>query len=384
MASPYSRPSPIRVKCVANRKNTKPLNFMFINGEIRSGTQEVTYHSALSTGEKVYITQSSSDRPSFEEGVTYYVKNFTMSARYGQERFMGPNTPTFKSAPLPLTREAEKMAKDALTPPSVSVTGDELDLFSRGGYITVEGTVEHVASGLDRLIVDIPLVTCLNGPPAGRPWSQSGGPTRNLFEWAFRRPSVDARVVSGMDRLFAVKTGGEWAGQAVRGHPTRNLFERAFRGHPGGLRDGQAVHGQTGGERDPQAVRGQTGGKRDPQAVRGQTGGERDPQAVRGQTGGEWAGQAVRGRPARNLFEWPLQAFRVSCLPPRGRPPNCGEGRQTSDVFRGAPGGRRPKPTPPSGPGGPPLHAGVVAGAGKNRLGGRRAATTNGLARAVN
>ncbi|RXN03374.1 hypothetical protein ROHU_007256 [Labeo rohita] len=36
------------------------------------------------------------------------------------------------------------MAKDALIPPSVSVTGDEQDLFSRGGYSTLEGTVEHM------------------------------------------------------------------------------------------------------------------------------------------------------------------------------------------------------------------------------------------------
>lgn len=98
MASPYSRPSPIRVKCVVSRKNTKTLNFKLADGEIRPGTQEITYLSALSTGGQVYITQSSSDRAAFD---------------------------------------AEKMAKDALIPPSVSVTGEEQDLFSRGGYISL-------------------------------------------------------------------------------------------------------------------------------------------------------------------------------------------------------------------------------------------------------
>ncbi|XP_050957618.1 uncharacterized protein LOC127158581 [Labeo rohita] len=127
MASPYSRPSPIRVKCVLNRRNAKTLNFKLVNGEIRPGNQEVTYLSALSTG------------------VTYYIKNYTVSSRYGQQRlFMGPNTTTYKTAPLTLTFDAEKMAKDALIPPSVSVTGDEQDLFSRGCYLTLEGTVEHM------------------------------------------------------------------------------------------------------------------------------------------------------------------------------------------------------------------------------------------------
>ncbi|KAI2643007.1 Protein translocase subunit SecA [Labeo rohita] len=134
MASPYSRPSPIRVKCVLNRRNAKTLNFKLENGEIRPGNQEVTYLSALSTGGQVYVTQSSSDSAAFEEGVTY-----------GQERlFMGPNKTTYKTAPLTLTFDAEKMAKDALIPPSVSVTGDERDLFSRGGFSTLEGTVEHM------------------------------------------------------------------------------------------------------------------------------------------------------------------------------------------------------------------------------------------------
>ncbi len=90
----------------------------------------------------MYITQSSTDRAAFEEGVTYYIKNYNVSSRYGQERlFMGPNTATYKSTPL--TLDAEKMAKDALIPPSVSVT--EQDLFSRGGYLSLKGTVEHVS-----------------------------------------------------------------------------------------------------------------------------------------------------------------------------------------------------------------------------------------------
>ncbi|XP_042610675.1 uncharacterized protein LOC122144100 isoform X2 [Cyprinus carpio] len=124
---------------------TKTLNFMQVDGEIRPGTQVITYLSALSTGGQVYVTQSSSDRAAFEEGVTYYIKNYTVSSRYGQERlFMGPNTTTYKTAPLTLSFDAEKMAKDALVPPSVSVTGEEQDLFSRGGHLTLEGTVEHM------------------------------------------------------------------------------------------------------------------------------------------------------------------------------------------------------------------------------------------------
>ncbi|KAM9435871.1 uncharacterized protein Hap1MRO34_001922 [Clarias gariepinus] len=145
MASPYSRPSPIRVKCVMNHRHVKTLNFQVVNGEIRLGNQNITYLSALSTGGKVYITQSSSDSAAFEEGVTYYVKNYTLSSRYGQERlFMGLNTRTYKTAPLTLTFDAEKMARDALIPPSVSVTGDDQDLFSKGGYLSLTGTVEHL------------------------------------------------------------------------------------------------------------------------------------------------------------------------------------------------------------------------------------------------
>lgn len=49
------------------------------------------------------------------------------------------------TAPFELPKEAEKRAKDLLSPPTVLMTGEEDDLFTRGGYISLKGENERVS-----------------------------------------------------------------------------------------------------------------------------------------------------------------------------------------------------------------------------------------------
>ncbi|KAK9976560.1 hypothetical protein ABG768_021765, partial [Culter alburnus] len=47
----------------------------------------------------------------------------------------------FRAAPLALSEDEEKAAKDALCPPSHHATAEE-DIFSQGDYLTLQGPVQ--------------------------------------------------------------------------------------------------------------------------------------------------------------------------------------------------------------------------------------------------
>ncbi|CAM4569835.1 unnamed protein product [Leuciscus chuanchicus] len=48
----------------------------------------------------------------------------------------------FRAAPLEISEEQEKAAKEALCPPSLHVTGEEEDIFSRGDFLSLRGQIQ--------------------------------------------------------------------------------------------------------------------------------------------------------------------------------------------------------------------------------------------------
>ncbi len=59
--------------------------------------------------------------------------------------FVGPGKLKFKTMPQDISGEAHNAAKEALCPSSASVTGEEQDIFSRGGYLSLQGQIKVVS-----------------------------------------------------------------------------------------------------------------------------------------------------------------------------------------------------------------------------------------------
>ncbi|XP_077089886.1 uncharacterized protein LOC143741412 [Siphateles boraxobius] len=55
--------------------------------------------------------------------------------------FVGPGTLKFKTVPLDITEEAGIQAKHALCPSSALMSGEEEDIFSQGGYLSLQGKI---------------------------------------------------------------------------------------------------------------------------------------------------------------------------------------------------------------------------------------------------
>ncbi|CAM4490579.1 unnamed protein product [Leuciscus chuanchicus] len=145
MATPYSQQAPLKVKCVGSRRSQKALNFTSNNNIIDVGQYKVTTLSALTDGQTWYTSIKNGSDPEFEEGVSYIIKNYTLSKQYGRQCiFLNRSSRKFKTSPLAITEEAERAAKEVLCPPSPFVTGEEQEVFSSTGYLSLQGTIEKV------------------------------------------------------------------------------------------------------------------------------------------------------------------------------------------------------------------------------------------------
>ncbi len=145
-SSPYNRPAPTRLFCVANRTNRRAKTYEVSKNKINIASFKTTSISALTNGERALIAPVDGNTPQFEPGVAYIVKKYTLSTKFGRECiFWGPGSKKCKTAPFELPKEAEKRAKDLLNPPTVLMTGEEEDLFTRGGHISLKGEIERVS-----------------------------------------------------------------------------------------------------------------------------------------------------------------------------------------------------------------------------------------------
>ncbi len=146
MAAPTSPPVFLRCKCVDIRLNRRALTYTMKGKKIEVAKVKTEMISALSDGTTVYLNKKEGLTPEFEEGVSYILQNYTLSNTYGQMYlFVGPGTLKFKTVPQDISGEAQNAAKEALCPSSASVTGEEQDIFSRGGYLSLQGQIKVVS-----------------------------------------------------------------------------------------------------------------------------------------------------------------------------------------------------------------------------------------------
>ncbi len=121
-------------------------NLWGVQKNINIASFKTTSISALTNGERALIAPVDGNTPQFEPGVAYIIKDYTLSTKFGRECiFLGPRSKKCKTAPFELPKEAEKRAKDLLNPPTVLMTGEEEDLFTRGGYIFLKGEIKRVS-----------------------------------------------------------------------------------------------------------------------------------------------------------------------------------------------------------------------------------------------
>lgn len=95
---------------------------------------------------RAFIAPVEGESPLFETGRVYIIKNYTLSHKFGRECiFLNPNSKKFQTASFELPEEAERSAKYLLNPPTALMSGEEQDLFSRGGFISLKGETEKVS-----------------------------------------------------------------------------------------------------------------------------------------------------------------------------------------------------------------------------------------------
>ncbi len=76
-------------------------SFLKEGDEVKMSNHKITTTSVLCDGTREYLAHKSDDQAECLEGVTYVLKNYTLSVKYGQEGiFLGPTSAKFKSAPL--------------------------------------------------------------------------------------------------------------------------------------------------------------------------------------------------------------------------------------------------------------------------------------------
>ncbi|XP_073729893.1 uncharacterized protein [Misgurnus anguillicaudatus] len=142
--SPYSRPASTQIFCVENRTNRRAKTYE-VSENIRIASYKTTTISALSTGMRAFIAPVDGDSPVFETGRAYIIKNYTLSQKFGRECiFLNPNSKKFQTAPFELPEAAERSARHLINPPTVLMSGEEEDLFTRGGYISLIGEIEKL------------------------------------------------------------------------------------------------------------------------------------------------------------------------------------------------------------------------------------------------
>ncbi|XP_042588010.1 uncharacterized protein LOC109058131 [Cyprinus carpio] len=145
MATPYTRPSRITCKCIQTRLVNKAETFIYTKSKIEPATYRTTSVCALTDNANTYLHKRSGPDPEFEEGASYILKNVTVSTRDGQAHLLvGPATQKFRTAPLVVTEDAVKAAQDALCPPSTPMSGNEDNVYSTHGYITLQGQVKKL------------------------------------------------------------------------------------------------------------------------------------------------------------------------------------------------------------------------------------------------
>ncbi|XP_067284066.1 uncharacterized protein [Pseudorasbora parva] len=71
--------------------------------------------------------------------------------------YVDPGTIKFKTLPQEITELAEEAAKHALCPPSPLLSGEEVDIFSKGGYLSLQGQVKEV-HGVRMTRTQVPIV----------------------------------------------------------------------------------------------------------------------------------------------------------------------------------------------------------------------------------
>ncbi|XP_073804996.1 uncharacterized protein [Danio rerio] len=142
---PYFRAEPIIVQCIGHRTTASSVDFSIKDGQICKGAQRIVHLSVVANNEKTYMVPWNSPEAPFQEGLTYVIKNYTTSCKYGQDRlFISAKSTIFRTAPLDLAESVTNAALQILHPPSIHLTGGEHDLYTRGGYLTLKGTIKNL------------------------------------------------------------------------------------------------------------------------------------------------------------------------------------------------------------------------------------------------
>ncbi|XP_017208180.3 uncharacterized protein [Danio rerio] len=218
MATPYSRPPPLHITCVKVHSSQKAVTFIKHENKIIVDTYKVTSLCALTDGDAVYLSIKNGSDPEFEEGHSYIVKNVTISNKYGRRcLFVNKGTIKFRTAPLAISEEAKRAAREALCPPSRPITGEEEDIFSETGYLSLRGQLEKV---------EVPRMTRTHIPILDLRM-KCGSVVHDVSLW--REEALNELYVGDIIELSHLKVNGRPDGRAKfdsSNHTTFKLIDR--------------------------------------------------------------------------------------------------------------------------------------------------------------
>ncbi|XP_055047526.2 uncharacterized protein [Misgurnus anguillicaudatus] len=144
MSHPYATPGRLTLKCVKTHVYHKASSFSYQNSKIEISSYKTSAACALTDGSRAILHKKNGPDPEFEEGASYILRKSIISKRYGRLYLLLERKYKFRTAPINIPEEAERAAKDALCPPSALVTGEEEDIFSKNGYLSLQGKVEKL------------------------------------------------------------------------------------------------------------------------------------------------------------------------------------------------------------------------------------------------
>ncbi|XP_076850599.1 uncharacterized protein LOC143508708 [Brachyhypopomus gauderio] len=143
ISGPYSRPAPIKVKCVAKHTGQRGETYEVVDGVVAIKTSKMVATCALCDGKHFVVAHlKNDDCHRIDDNRSYYIKGYNVSEKYGTcKMFFNPSTVVFSTTEVTVSPDLERLCHHAVCPPSPAYQeGNKAD------YCTLSGVVASLST----------------------------------------------------------------------------------------------------------------------------------------------------------------------------------------------------------------------------------------------